>query len=167
MTEFVIRALEPSDWDAIEQIYRDGIATGHATFEEHPPTWEDFDAGKAADCRLVAAGPAGAVWGWAAGTPVSKRPAYRGVIEISLYVAAAARGKGAGGALMAAFLEAADAAGYWTVQSSVFPENVASIAMHERVGYRVVGRRERIGLMTYGPLAGTWRDTVILERRRL
>ena len=111
-----------------------------------------------------AAGPA-AVLGWVAASPVSRRAVYAGVVEASLYVGAAARGRGVGRALMDALLASAEAGGVWTVQSTVFPENAGSLALHAAAGFRVVGRRERIARMAHGPLAGEWRDVVLLERR--
>ncbi|HTL41031.1 MAG TPA: GNAT family N-acetyltransferase [Pseudolysinimonas sp.] len=164
MLPVTIRAMRPGDWPQVERIYREGIATGDATFEPEPPTWQSFDSGKVREPRLVAADE-DQVIGWAAASPVSSRPVYRGVIEHSVYVAEAAQGRGVGGRLLAAFLDAAEAAGYWTVQSSIFPENVASIALHEKHGFRAVGRREAIALMTYGPQRGRWRDTVLVEWR--
>ncbi len=160
-----IRRLEPGDWPQVQAIYAAGIATGNATFESEPPDWEHFDAGKAADLRFVAETD-GAVTGWIAGSPVSARPVYRGVVEHSVYVAPSAAGQGLGGLLLDAFVRAADDAGYWTVQSSIFPENEASLRLHRAAGFREVGRRERIALMTYGPWAGQWRDTILIERRR-
>ncbi|PPH95251.1 N-acetyltransferase [Rathayibacter sp. AY1D1] len=160
-----IRPMLPADWAAVEAIYRDGIATGHATFQAEPPTWEAFDAGKLDVGRLVAV-DGDQILGWAALSPVSSRPVYRGVVEHSVYVASAARGRGTGAALLHALIEAADAAGFWTIQSSIFPENTASLALHDSAGFRRVGTRERIALMTYGPAAGTWRDTILIERRR-
>lgn len=160
-----IRPMRPEDWPEVEAIYREGIDAGNATFESDPPTWEVFDAGKVLDARLVATDENGTVVGWAAASPVSSRNAYLGVIEHSVYVAAAAQGQGIGRELLLAFLEAADAAGYWTVQSSIFPENTASITLHEKAGFRTIGRRQAIALQTYGPYAGTWRDTVLVEWR--
>lgn len=159
------RPITPADRDAVEAIHREGIATGHATFEAEPATWEAFDAGRLDLGRLVAV-DGDRILGWAALSPVSSRPVYRGVVEHSLYVAAAARGRGVGTTLLAALIDAADAGGVWTIQSSVFPENTASLALHDRAGFRRVGTRERIALMTYGPAAGVWRDTVLIERRR-
>jgi len=160
-----VRGMRPEDWPQVEAIYREGIDAGNATFESEPPTWDAFDAGKVPDARLVAVDEAGTVVGWAAASPVSSRAAYRGVIEHSVYVAEAAQGRGVGRELLAAFLAAAEAAGYWTVQSSIFPENDASMALHEKHGFRIVGRREAIALMTYGPHLGQWRDTVLVEWR--
>lgn len=159
-----IREMRPEDWPQVEAIYREGIDAGNATFESDPPRWEEFDAGKVRDVRLVAV-DGDQVVGWAAASPVSSRVVYRGVIEHSVYVAKASQGKGIGRELLAAFVEAAAAVGYWTVQSSIFPENDASIALHEKHGFRVVGRREAIALMTYGPHAGEWRDAVLVEWR--
>lgn len=160
----IVRDLRPDDWPDVEAIYREGIEAGDATFESAPPTWHAFDSGKVRDARLVAV-DGDRVVGWAAASPVSSRAVYRGVIEHSVYVASAAQGRGVGRQLLTAFLQAAEAAGYWTVQSSIFPENTASLALHERAGFRVVGRRSAIALMTHGPHAGEWRDTVLVEHR--
>ena len=165
MSGVLIRAMTATDWTAVEYIYREGIANGNATFEAEPPTWAAFDSGKLVLGRLVAEDAAGFVIGWVAASPVSSREVYRGVVEHSVYVANKARGRGAGAALLDAFLRAADSAGVWTVQSSIFPENPASLALHDRAGFRRVGHRERIALMTYGPWAGQWRDTILVERR--
>ncbi|THG30270.1 N-acetyltransferase [Naasia lichenicola] len=152
------------DWPQVEAIYREGIDTGHATFEAAPPDWADFDAGKLPVGRLVAVDD-GAILGWTALTPISARPVYRGVVEHSVYVGELARGHSVGRLLVSALIEAAEDAGIWTIQSSIFPENLASLALHTRLGFREIGRRERIALMTYGPLAGRWRDTLLIERR--
>jgi L-amino acid N-acyltransferase YncA len=154
-----IRAMTTADWPAVERIYAEGIATGDATFETAPPSWEEFDSGRLREHRLVAVED-GEVVGWAALSPTSSRACYAGVVEHSVYVAASARGRGIGRALLEALVTSADAAGLWTIQTSVFPENEASLALHERVGFRVVGRRERIA-----QLDGVWRDTILLERR--
>ena len=164
VTNVIIRAMTPADWPAVTECYRSGIAGGHATFETDPPTWESFDDGKLADHRLVAELD-GAVVGWVAASRVSARPAYAGVVEHSIYVLPWAQGRGVGRRLLAAFLESASAGGIWTVQSGIFPENAASLALHESAGFRVVGRRERIARMPRGPLAGQWRDVLLLERR--
>ncbi|GIG21610.1 N-acetyltransferase [Cellulomonas chitinilytica] len=157
--------LTAEHWPDVERIYAAGIATGHATFADDVPTWESFDAGKLPDHRFVALDEAGAVVGWVAVSPVSDRCVYAGVVEHSVYVDEAARGRGVGRLLLDALLASTDAAGVWTVQSGVFPENTASLALHEAVGFRVVGTRERLGRMTHGPLSGRWRDVVLLERR--
>lgn len=160
-----IRPMTAGDWPAVEAIFAAGIAEGEATFETATPSWRDFDAGKIDDPRLVAVDDAGTVVGWAAASRVSARAAYRGVIEHSVYVDPARRGEGVGARLLEAFVERADAAGFWTIQSSVFPENEASLRLHEKNGFRVVGRRERIAQTLVGPRAGQWRDTVLIERR--
>ena len=166
MTAVRIRARIADDWPAVESIYRQGIATGNATFEPEPPDWPTFDASRLRIGRLLAVDDHGAVTGWIAISAVSAREAYSGVVEHSVYVADSARGQGVGGALLRELLRAADAAGIWTVQSSIFPENTTSLALHDRAGFRRVGTRERIALMSYGPAAGSWRDTILIERRR-
>jgi phosphinothricin acetyltransferase len=159
-----VRTMTAADWPDVERIYREGIATGNATFEASPPSWEDFDHEKVAEPRLVAV-ENGAVVGWAAAGRVSSRCVYEGVLEHSVYVAEAARGHGVGRVLLDAFLRAAEAAEVWTVQSGVFPENEPSLALHRELGFRTVGTRERVGKMGYGPYAGEWRDVVMIERR--
>jgi phosphinothricin acetyltransferase len=154
-----IRSLDPSDWPAVRRIYAQGVATGAATFETEPPTWEQFDAGRLPEHRLVAVLD-GTVVGWAAVSPTSTRECYAGVVEHSVYVAEDVRGRGIGLALLEALVLSAEASGIWTIQSSIFPENEASVRLHERAGFRVVGRRERIA-----KLGGVWRDTVLVERR--
>jgi L-amino acid N-acyltransferase YncA len=155
----VIRDLEERDWPAVAAIWAEGIATGSATFETEVPSWEEFDRTHLPGQRLVAV-DGGEVTGWAALSPTSSRECYAGVAENSVYVTAAARGRGIGRALLDALLARADAAGIWTIQTSVFPENEASVALHDRVGFRIVGRRERIA-----KLDGVWRDTLFLEGR--
>lgn len=157
--------MEAADWPAVERIYAQGIADGEATFEVATPSWEAFDASRHPQLRLVAESDRGDVVGWAAASAVSSRPAYRGVIEHSVYVDRGARGTGVGTALLRGILDAADRAGFWTVQSSVFPENVASLRLHEAAGFRVIGRRERIARSGVGSHAGQWRDTLLIERR--
>ena len=154
-----IRQLTNADWPAVEAIYAEGIATGNATFETAPPDWREFDAGRLRGHRFVAVED-GRVVGWAALSPTSSRACYAGVVEHSVYVSAASRGHGIGRALMETLLQSADGAGLWTVQTSIFPENGASLALHLQLGFRVVGRRERIA-----QLDGAWRDTLLLDRR--
>lgn len=163
-TTVTVRPMTAGDWPAVEAIYRDGIATGNATFEAEPPTWEAFDAGKLPDHRVVALG-GDEVLGWVAVSPTSARPVYLGVVEHSVYVAAAARGRGVGHLLLDALIASTEAAGIWTIQSGIFPENTASRALHAQHGFRELGTRERIGLMTFGPSTGRWRDNVLVERR--
>src|SRR6478672_8460437 len=154
-----IRTMRAEDWPAMRAIYEQGIATRQATFETEAPGWEGWDAGHLAGPRHDAAED-GAVVGWAALSPVSRRACYAGLVEGSLYVAEGARGRGIGIALLARLCSDADAAGIWTIQTSIFPENVASVELHRRCGFRVVGTRERIA-----QLDGVWRDTLLLERR--
>ena len=151
--------MRSDDWPTVKAIYEQGIATRLATFETEAPAWEAWDAAHHPDLRLVAEED-GVVIGWAALSPVSRRACYAGVAEESVYVAEGARGRGVGIALLARLCADADAAGIWTVQTSIFPENVASLELHRRCGFRVVGTRERIA-----QLDGVWRDAVLLERR--
>ena len=154
-----IVALGPEHWDEVVRIYADGIATDDATFETDLPSWERWDATHLAAHRFVALDE-GRVVGWVAVGPVSDRCVYEGVVENSVYVAATARGRGIGRALLDALIASTEASGIWTIQTGVFPENEASVRLHESVGFRVVGRRERIGRLN-----GVWRDVLFLERR--
>ncbi|SSC21974.1 phosphinothricin acetyltransferase, partial [Klenkia terrae] len=169
LADVVCVPMTEEDWPQVEAIYRAGIDTGHATFETAPPTWEAFDASRSADHRLIALQGGeprdGAVLGWAAVSPVSTCEVYAGVVEHSVYVAPHARGRGIGRLLLDELIASTEAAGIWTIQSSVFPENTTSLAIHQRAGFRTVGVRERMARMTYGPVAGQWRDTVLIERR--
>lgn len=154
-----ISPMLPGHWEAVKQIYEEGIATGHATFQTEAPAWPDWDAGHIAGCRFVAL-EGNEVLGWAALTPVSGRCVYAGVAEVSVYVGAKARGKSIGSLLLQKLIEESEKNGFWTLQSGIFPENKASIAIHEKNGFRIVGYREKIGKM------GTvWRDNVFMERR--
>lgn len=155
-----VTAMLPEHAAQVLAIYQAGIDSGDATFEEAAPTWEVFDSTRLAEHRLVALDDTGRVLGWAAAVPVSDRCAYAGVVEHSVYVDPVARGRGVGLALLQALLLSTDAAGIWTVQSGIFPENLASLALHARAGFRVVGTRERIGRHR-----GRWRDVVLVERR--
>jgi L-amino acid N-acyltransferase YncA len=154
-----LRGLTGDDWAAVADIYWDGMRDGLATFETEVPSWEAWEAGHFGEHRLVAES-LGQIVGWAALGPVSSRRCYAGVAENSVYVARDARGHGIGRVLLEALVQGADAAGIWTIQTSIFPENRASLALHERCGFRVVGTRERIARRD-----GSWRDTVFLERR--
>ena len=156
--DFTIRPLLPPDWPAVRAVYLEGIATGNATFETAAPEWERWDAAHLADCRFVAA--AQTILGFAALSPVSARQVYAGVAEVSVYVGAQSRGAGVGRALLGELIRTSEAAGIWTLQAGIFPENQASLRLHETAGFRIVGTRERIGR-----LAGRWRDVVLLERR--
>lgn len=159
--ETLISPMSSNDWTSVQAIYQEGIETGQATFETAVPTWQIFDAGKRPDCRLVAKS-ADTVVGWAALSPVSKRPAYAGVAEVSVYVAAVARGQGVGKMLLQALVAASEEAGIWTLTASIFPENEVSIAVHKSCGFQILGRRERIAQHD-----GVWRDTILMERRSL
>lgn len=157
--EFTIEPLLATDWPQVREIYLEGIATGQATFQTTAPDWVEWDAGHLPQCRLVARAGEN-VLGWAALSPTSKRACYAGVAEVSVYIAAIARGQGIGKALMAALVAAAEEQGIWTLFSAIFPENEASLRLHLQNGFREIGRRERIA-----KLHGVWRDTVLLERR--
>lgn len=161
MLNFIIKPLEASDWERVREIYLEGLATGDATFETKAPTQVDWDNGHLPSCRMAAVEmPGNLLVGWAALSPVSVREAYKGVAEVSVYVAASARGKGVGRALLQRLIEEGNRNQIWTLQASIFPENVASIMLHKSLGFRIVGHRERIA-----KLNGVWRDTVVLERR--
>jgi L-amino acid N-acyltransferase YncA len=155
----MLRAMLDTDWDAVRAIYSEGIATGQATFEVETPPWDRWNAKHLASGRLVATRD-DRVLGWAALSAVSDRCVYAGVAEVSVYVAADARGMGIGRTLLGALVTAAEAAGIWTLQAGIFPENAASLAIHSACGFRIVGIRERLG-----QLHGHWRDALLLERR--
>jgi L-amino acid N-acyltransferase YncA len=157
--DVAVRALEDRDWAAVRRIYTEGIATGNATFETETPSRRALEAKWLPEHRWVAEID-GEVVGWTATTPVSARECYAGVGETSVYVGADVRGRGVGKALLHRQVTAADAAGLWTLQTSIFPENRASIGLHHSAGYRTLALRERIAQHH-----GVWRDTVLLERR--
>ena len=159
-------AMSATDWPDVQRIYAEGIATGIATFESTPPeTFADFIKTKIPDACVVARDAAGAIAAWAVLIPVSSRHVYRGVAEMSLYVAASHRGQRVGDALMREMIRLSEAQGFWTLQSGTFPQNTASVALQQRHGFHIVGIREKIGCMPHGPLAGQWCDTLLLERR--
>ena len=158
-TNVFLEAMTAQDWQQVRHIYQEGLATGNATFETQVSEWEVWDAKHLPTCRLVAR-QGDAILGWAALSPVSSRAVYAGVAEVSIYVSATARGQGVGHTLLKALITESERNGIWTLQASIFPENVASIQLHLRHGFRQLGRRERIA-----QLHGIWRDTVILERR--
>jgi L-amino acid N-acyltransferase YncA len=155
-----IRELEREDWPVVAAIFEEGIATGLATFETAAPDWPAWDGSRLPGKLRLVAEEDGEVVGFAALSPVSQRDAYRGVAENSVYVSQRARGHGVGSALLNELVRRSEEAGIWTIQTSIFPENLPSLAVHMRAGFRVVGRRERIG-----QLDGEWRDTLLLERR--
>jgi phosphinothricin acetyltransferase len=155
----LVRDLFAEDWPAVEAIYAAGIATGNATFETATPTWEAFDGTRLPSLRLVADAE-GQVVGWAAVSAVSDRCVYAGVVEHSVYVAPSSQGRGVGRLLLTALIQQSEARGIWTIQSGIFPENAASLALHEGCGFRIIGTREQVGCHD-----GRWRDVVMVERR--
>ena len=151
--------MEPIDWEQVKAIYEEGIKTGNATFETIAPEWGEWDKNHLQENRIVAKKDE-RILGWAALTPVSGRCVYAGVAEVSVYIDGNTRGKGLGKQLLQKLIEQSEANNLWTLQAGIFPENAASIKLHEACGFRMIGRRERIGMMD-----GIWRDTVLLERR--
>ncbi|MEU4337052.1 N-acetyltransferase family protein [Micromonospora lupini] len=160
MTDLTTRPMTATDADRVLTIYQAGLDGGDASFEITAPTWEAFDATRLTAHRFVAVDGGGTILGWAAVTPTSSRPVYAGVVEHSVYVDPAAQGRGVGRLLLDALITSTEAAGIWTIQSGVFPENAGSLALHRRAGFRVIGVRERIGRHH-----DRWRDVVLLERR--
>ena len=154
-----IRRMQKTDWPKVSQIYAEGIATGIATFETHVATYDDWDAAHLSSCRIVAL-EEDTILGWAALSPVSSRCVYGGVGEVSIYVGKDARGKGVGRSLMEELIQESEREGLWTIQSGIFPENRASIVLHEKMGFRYIGKRERIGKRD-----GVWKDNLLFERR--
>lgn len=154
-----VRLFQPGDWPAVQEIYQQGIDTGHATFQTKAKTWVDWDSSTLKVCRLVAVSGEEVV-GWAALSLVSSRPVYAGVAEITIYVAAARQRQGIGRQLLTALVVESERAGFWTLQAGIFPENRASIELHQKCGFRIVGVRHKLGQMH-----GLWRDVLLLERR--
>ena len=155
----VLDLMKPSDWEAVKQIYEEGLATGNATFQQSAPTWEEWNNSHLQHSRIVAEED-NKLLGWAALTPVSGRCVYAGVAEVSVYVSERARGKGIGKQLLQRLIEESESNNIWTLQAGIFPENTPSLRIHQGCGFRLLGTRERIGKMN-----GIWRDTVLLERR--
>lgn len=158
--DYVLTPMAPAHAAQVLDVYRRGIEEGDATFETAAPSWPEFDAAKLPEHRIVAVREDGGLLGWVAASAVSGRCVYAGVVEHSVYVHPDARGRGVGRALLDALIASTERAGVWTIQSGVFPENAASLALHRRAGFRVVGTRERIGQHH-----GVWRDVVLIERR--
>lgn len=171
--DYPIIPMSPDLWPEVREIYREGISTGNATFETEVPDWEKWNNSHRQDCRLVALQLTNAdadqpavrligarVLGWAALSPISARHVYRGVAEVSVYVAAAARGRGVGRALLLALVQESELKGIWTLQAGIFPENAGSLALHKSCGFRKVGVRKNIG-----KLGDRWRNVILLERR--
>jgi len=155
----VIDHMTAGDWEQVRSIYLEGVKSGNSTFETDAPSWDQWNEGHLEFARLVMR-DGDQVLGWAALSPVSKRSAYRGVAELTVYVTESARGQGIGRGLLEALIDESERNGIWTLQASIFPENVASAKLHLRCGFREVGRRERIATLN-----GVWRDTVLFERR--
>jgi phosphinothricin acetyltransferase len=164
--EYLTDIMKPEDWQQVRSIYLEGIATGNSTFEADAPDWEKWDSAHLPEHRLVVR-EGDSILAWAALSPVSSRCVYSGVAELSLYVAAGHRGKGIGSALLKAIINSTEKAGLWTLQGGIFPENTPSLRLVRKHGFKEIGRRERIGKMTYGDLAGTWRDVILVERRSI
>jgi phosphinothricin acetyltransferase len=156
-----ITKMLPHHWEDVKRIYEEGITTGNATFQTAAPGWEEWNSSHLQTCRLVAV-EKDKLLGWVALTPVSGRCVYAGVAEVSVYVAQSARGKGVGKQLLQSVINESEPHNLWTLQAGVFPENISSIKIHEACGFKVIGRRERIGKMN-----GVWRDTILLERRSI
>ncbi len=162
--EYLIDMMKPGDWQQVRSIYIEGIRTGNSTFEADAPDLDKWDSTHLREHRLVVRGH-DHILAWAALSPISNRCVYSGVAELSLYVAAAHRGEGIGSALLEAIINSTEKAGLWTLQGGIFPENTRSLDLVKKHGFKEVGRREKIGKMTYGDLAGTWRDVILVERR--
>lgn len=159
MKDVEIRPMRPGDWPMVSAIYQEGIDTGQATFQTGVPAWEEWDRAHLQSCRLVAVSGED-ILAWAAVGPVSARPVYAGVVEVSVYVGSAYRGQGVGRKILSALVTETEADGRWTLQAGIFPENEASVSLHESCGFRIVGIRRRVGC-----LHGVWRDALFLERR--
>ena len=157
--KYPVLPMQDGDWETVRAIYLEGIATGQAAFETDAPNWETWDANHLRLCRLVARAESKVI-GWAALSPVSRRPVYSGVAEVSVYVAATNRGHGVGGGLLRALVRESEQAGIWTLQASIFPENTPSITLHQACGFRKIGYQE-----SKACLKGVWRDVVLMERR--
>jgi L-amino acid N-acyltransferase YncA len=159
MNNIDYKSLEKEDWISVADIYKQGIETGNATFQKDIPTWEEWDSGHIKACRIVAV-IENKIAGWAALSPVSGRSVYSGVAEVSIYISNQYKGRKVGTRLLEKIISESEQNGFWTLQAGIFPENAASLKIHENMGFRRVGVREKIGKMN-----GIWRDTVLLERR--
>ncbi len=157
--QFAIRPMQDQDWESVSHIYTEGIATGFATFEKNVPSYESWNTAHLPSCRIVAVED-GQLLGWAALSPVSSRCVYGGVAEVSVYIREKSRGKGVGKILMNTLITESEKEGIWTLQSGIFPENEGSVQLHKKVGFRYIGKRERVG-----KLDGVWKDNLLFERR--
>jgi len=161
-----ITLMTPEHWDDVKRIYQAGIDTAQATFEESPPSsWEKWSKKFLSNLSIICMDEI-SILGWAAISLVSTRKVYQGVGELSLYVDPDSQGKGTGKFLMEAIIAKSENSGFWTLQASIFPENIPSLNMHQSCGFRIVGERRKIGKMAYGPQSGNWRDVLLLERRK-
>ena len=160
-----ITLMKPEHWPAVKKIYQEGIDTGNATFQDSPPqTWEEWSDRHISNCSIVCLVD-DRVIGWAAVSPVSGRRVYQGIGEASVYVTAEYWRMGIGELLFRNLITKSEQEGYWTLQAGIFPENTSSLQLHQKLGFKVVGTRKKIGKMNYGHLSGTWRDVLLLERR--
>jgi len=164
--KYVTDSMKPEDWEQVRSIYLEGIGTGNSTFEADAPERDQWDSAHLYEPTLVIRAGS-SVLAWAALSPVSSRCVYSGVAELSLYVAAGHRGKGIGSVVLRALIDSSEKTGIWMLQGSIFPENAASLCLVKKHGFREIGRRERIGKMTHGNLAGIWRDVILVERRSM
>jgi L-amino acid N-acyltransferase YncA len=162
--KYLIDIMKPKDREQVRSIYLEGIGTGNSTFESDAPDWDRWDSAHLREHRLVVR-QGDCILAWAALSPISARSVYAGVAELSLYVAAAHKSRGIGSALLKATIDSTEKAGLWTLQGGIFPKNIPSLRLVKKHGFKEIGRREKIGRMTYGDLAGTWRDVILVERR--
>jgi phosphinothricin acetyltransferase len=162
--KYLIDIMKTEDWEQVRSIYLEGIVTGNATFESDAPDWEKWDSAHLAEHRFVVR-EGNRILAWAALSPVSPRCVYSGVAELSLYVSGEHRSKGIGSTLLEAVITSTEKDGLWTLQGGIFPENTPSLHLVKKYGFKEIGRRKKIGKMTHGDLAGTWRDVILLERR--
>ena len=160
ISKYLIRDMTASDWKSVSHIYQKAMDTNNATFQVTAPTWEEFDIAHTQNCRYVILLD-GDIVGWVALTPVSKRPVYAGVAEVSIYIDDAFQGMGIGCTLLTYLIEKSEQEGYWTLQSGILRENLASMRLHEKCGFRLVGCREKIGMDQFG----VWRDSFLMEKR--
>lgn len=160
MNNYQIREMYPEDGASVLKIFEEGITTENATFDKEIPSWEIWDANHIKECRQVLIDENKQVVGWAALKPISNRECFRGVAEVSIYLTVSVQGKGFGKIMLRKLISESEEKGFWMLQSGIFPENIASVKLHENLGFRIVGRREKIAQMN-----GIWRDIILMERR--